>query len=341
MTAFPGFCILAVVRGVPWGDGRRANPTRATARPCVGGASRRFRLRQSGPAGDVRQSQPRGQRPRRTAGDGRPYTGGGPALCRKGLSVASGSGSRARLRPSRGAGALRSPLHAQAMALPARLSYYVCHTFPFSNVILCGSGKGSVLRHARGTSAKRQPVWRRRCRSSTGGGRKPGRYARDSRQRAGDHHRGPFVAAVSAHIVPAFFFAPPSDIAALKTTPFASNRRPWQRVTVPEVRLTRGKCATHARTSRRKTGVIQRRDETRRPNAPASHGRCTEAPDPRTGAGLACPAKRIGIARPPHGNARPAHGQAARACPAECIGVMQSAARKRKARARACCHKAG
>ena len=69
MTAFPGFCILAVVRGVPWGDGRRANPTRATARPCVGGASRRFRLRQSGPAGDGRQSQPRGQRPRRTAGE--------------------------------------------------------------------------------------------------------------------------------------------------------------------------------------------------------------------------------------------------------------------------------
>lgn len=92
-----------------------------------------------------------------------------PGLAGKRLPAASGSGSRARLRPSRGAGALRSPLHAQAMALPARLSYYVCHTFPFSNVILCGSGKGSVLRHARGTSAKRQPVWRRRCRSSTGG----------------------------------------------------------------------------------------------------------------------------------------------------------------------------
>ena len=69
MTAFPGFCILAVVRGVPWGAGRRANPTQATARLCVGGASRRFRLRQSGPAGDGRQSQPRGQRPRRTAGE--------------------------------------------------------------------------------------------------------------------------------------------------------------------------------------------------------------------------------------------------------------------------------
>lgn len=97
-----------------------------------------------------------------------------PGLAGKRLPAASGSGSRARLRPSRGAGALRSPLHAQAMALPARLSYYVCHTFPFSNVILCGSGKGSVLRHARGTSAKRQPVWRRRCRSSTGGGTKAG-----------------------------------------------------------------------------------------------------------------------------------------------------------------------
>ena len=243
-------------------------------------------------------------------------------MCRKGLSVASGSGSRARLRPSRGAGALRSPLHAQAMALPARLSYYVCHTFPFSNVILCGSGKGSVLRHARGTSAKRQPVWRRRCRSSTGGGRKPGRYARDSRQRAGDHHRGPFVAAVSAHIVPAFFFAPPSDIAALKTTPFASNRRPWQRVTVPEVRLTRGTCATRARRAAVKQANT-RRDEPRqtcgrarvgpvRPNASASHDRRTETQGPRTG-------KRLGPVRPnasascnpPHGNARPAHGRAA------------------------------
>ena len=111
---------------------------------------------------------------------------------------------------------------------------------------------------------------------------------------------------------PLSFFAPPSGIAALKTTPFASNRRPWQPATVPEVRLTRGKCATHARTSRRKTGVIQRRDETRRPNAPASHGRCTEAQGPRTG-------KRLGPVRPnasascnpPHGNARPAHGRAA------------------------------
>ena len=63
MTAFPGFCMSAVVRGAPWGAGRRANPTQATARLCVGGASRRFRLRQSGPAGDGRQSQPH-------AGDG-------------------------------------------------------------------------------------------------------------------------------------------------------------------------------------------------------------------------------------------------------------------------------
>ena len=122
---------------------------------------------------------------------------------------------------------------------------------------------------------------------------------------------------------PLSFFAPPSGIPALKTTPFASNRRPWQPTTVPEVRLTRGKCATHARTSRRKTGVIQRRDETRqtcgrarvgpvRPNASASHDRRTETQGPRTG-------KRLGPVRPnasascnpPHGNARPAHGRAA------------------------------
>lgn len=130
MTAFPGFCILAVVRGVPWGAGRRANPTQATARLCVGGASRRFRLRQSGPAGDGRQSQPRGQRPRRAGGDAptlhrrwprpragkasrrfrlrRPDPAGGgatvpalhgaaaPALRGKELSIASGSGGRAR-----------------------------------------------------------------------------------------------------------------------------------------------------------------------------------------------------------------------------------------------------
>ena len=180
------------------------------------------------------------------------------------------------------------------------------------------------------------------------GGRKPGRYARDSRQRAGDHHRGPFVVAVSAHIVPAFFFAPPSGIAALKTTPFASNRRPWQRVTVPEVRLTRGTCATRARRAAVKQANT-RRDEPRqtcgrarvgpvRPNASASHDRRTETQGPRTGkrVGPVRPnasashdrrtetqgprtGKRLGPVRPnasascnpPHGNARPAHGRAA------------------------------
>ena len=51
------------VGGGPAGDGRRANPTRAAARPCVGGASRRFRLRQSAPVDEGRQSQPRGRWP--------------------------------------------------------------------------------------------------------------------------------------------------------------------------------------------------------------------------------------------------------------------------------------
>ena len=126
MTAFPGFCILAVVRGVPWGDGRRANPTRAAARPCVGGASRRFRLRQSAPVDEGRQSQPRGRwpggrraavptprgrRPRRAAGGSpnpvgngpgwrratrQPYTGGGHGPARERLPAASGSGGRTR-----------------------------------------------------------------------------------------------------------------------------------------------------------------------------------------------------------------------------------------------------
>ena len=121
---------------------------------------------------------------------------------------------------------------------------------------------------------------------------------------------------------PLSFFAPPSGIAALKTTPFASNRRPWQRVIVPEVRLTRGTCATRARRAAVKQANT-RRDEPRqtcgrarvgpvRPNASASHDRRTETQGPRTG-------KRLGPVRPnasascnpPHGNARPAHGRAA------------------------------
>lgn len=251
MTAFPGFCILAVVRGVPWGDGRRANPTRATARPCVGGASRRFRLRQSAPVDEGRQSQPRGRWPggRRAAvptpwatapaGSGRranptqavataprgkgfpplpapaagpggrrshspsPTRGGGPGFAGQrafhcfrlrrpgpaggGATVPAPHGAAARPCVEKGfpllpapavwpgcgrpeaQGRRLSPAARAGYGVACSIAYFLCHTFPFSNVILCGSWKGSVLRHARGTSAKRQPVWRRRCRSSTGG----------------------------------------------------------------------------------------------------------------------------------------------------------------------------
>lgn len=40
MTAFPGFCILAVVRGAPWGAGRRAGPARERLPAASGSASR-------------------------------------------------------------------------------------------------------------------------------------------------------------------------------------------------------------------------------------------------------------------------------------------------------------
>ena len=82
MTAFPGFRITAIVRGGQTGSGRRANPTQATARLCVGGASRRFRLRQSAPVDEGRQSQP--------------PVGGGPGFAWEGLPAASASGSLAR-----------------------------------------------------------------------------------------------------------------------------------------------------------------------------------------------------------------------------------------------------
>lgn len=92
MTAFPGFCILAVARTGSGGRGTAGRPCTGgghgparerlpaasgsasrvrragkAARPCVGGASHCFRLRQSAPVDEGRQSQPRGQRPRRTA----------------------------------------------------------------------------------------------------------------------------------------------------------------------------------------------------------------------------------------------------------------------------------
>ena len=71
-------------------------PHGAAARPCVGEASRRFRLRQSGPAGDVRQSQPRGRWPRRAAGDAPTLHGRRPDLAWVRLPAASGSGRRVR-----------------------------------------------------------------------------------------------------------------------------------------------------------------------------------------------------------------------------------------------------
>ena len=251
MTAFPGFRITAIVRGGPTGSGRRANPTQATARLCVGGASRRFRLRQSAPVDEGRQSQPRGRWPggRRAAvptpwatapaGGGRranptqavataprgkgfpplpapaagpggrrshspsPTRGGGPGFAGQrafhcfrlrrpgpaggGATVPAPHGAAARPCVEKGfpllpapavwpgcgrpeaQGRRLSPAARAGYGVACSIAYFLCHTFPFSNVILCGSGKGSVLRHARGTSAKRQPVWRRRCRSSTGG----------------------------------------------------------------------------------------------------------------------------------------------------------------------------
>ena len=95
------------------GRGRRAGPARERLPAASGSGGRTRRAEEP-------QSQPyTGRRPRLcgaksfpllpapAAGPGgrrsdspSPARGGGPALCRKGLSVASGSGSLARLRPS-------------------------------------------------------------------------------------------------------------------------------------------------------------------------------------------------------------------------------------------------
>ncbi len=252
----------------------------------------------------------------------RPYAGGGPALRGKGFPPLPA--------PAAGPGCGRPEAQGRCVPRCTRRQWHCPRDCRIMSVTLFHSQTSYCAEAGRaafcGTPAAHLPNGNRFgggvAVRQQGGGRKPGRYARDSRQRAGDHHRGPFVAAVSAHIVPAFFFAPPSDIAALKTTPFASNRRPWQRVTVPEVRLTRGTCATRARRAAVKQANT-RRDEPRqtcgrarvwpvRPNASASHDRRTETQGPRTG-------KRLGPVRPnasascnpPHGNARPAHGRAA------------------------------
>ena len=113
------------------------------------------------------------------------------------------------------------------MVLPARLRIFSVTLFHSQTSYCAEAGRAAFC----GTPAAHLPNGNRfggGVAVRQQGGRKPGRYARDSRQRAGDHHRGPFVVAVSAHIVPAFFFAPPSDIAALKTTTFCK-----QPATVP------------------------------------------------------------------------------------------------------------
>ena len=198
MTAFPGFCMSAVVRGAPWGAGRRAGPTRAAATalrgkgfpplpaPPAGSGGRRAAataLRGKGfpllpaPAavsGGRRAAGPalRGKgfpplpAPAAVSGERRTAAlrGRRPGLVWEGLPVASGSGSRPEAQ-----GRCLSPAARAGYGVACSIAYFLCHTFPSSNVILCGSGKSSVLRHNRGTSAKRRPVWRRRCRPSTGG----------------------------------------------------------------------------------------------------------------------------------------------------------------------------
>lgn len=209
------------------------------------------------------------------------------------------------------------------MTLPARMSHFVCHTFPFSNVILCGSGKGSVLRHARGTSAKRRPVWRRHRRPSTRGGAKAGAVCARQQAKSGRSPSRPVHGGGLGAYRPRFLFCTAFRHRRSQNHTFC--KQPATMATgdragsTAYTRNVRNPCTA----SRRKTGVIQRRDETRqtcgrarvgsvRPNASASHGRCTETQGPRTG-------KRLGPVRPnasascnpPHGNARPAHGRAA------------------------------
>ena len=217
------------VGGGPAGDGRQSQPRgqrprraagdaptlhRRWPRPRAGKASRRFRLRQSGPAGGEGGPAPRGKGfpplPAPAAGPGgrrshspSPTRGGGPGFAGQrafhcfrlrrpgpaggGATVPAPHGAAARPCVEKGfpllpapavwpgcgrpeaQGRRLSPAARAGYGVACSIAYFLCHTFPFSNVILCGSGKGSVLRHARGTSAKRQPVWRRRCRSSTGG----------------------------------------------------------------------------------------------------------------------------------------------------------------------------
>ena len=217
------------VGGGPAGDGRQSQPRgqrprraagdaptlhRRWPRPRAGKASRRFRLRQPGPAGGEGGPAPRGKGfpplPAPAAGPGgrrshspSPTRGGGPGFAGQrafhcfrlrrpgpaggGATVPAPHGAAARPCVEKGfpllpapavwpgcgrpeaQGRRLSPAARAGYGVACSIAYFLCHTFPFSNVILCGSGKGSVLRHARGTSAKRQPVWRRRCRSSTGG----------------------------------------------------------------------------------------------------------------------------------------------------------------------------
>lgn len=193
---------------------------------------------------------------------GRPRAGGGPALCGKGFPLLPAPPAGSGERPSCGAGALRSAPLARAMALPTRLSHFLCHTFPSSNVILCGSGKSSVLRHNRGTSAKRRPVWRRRCRPSTGGA-KAGAVCARRQAKNGRPPSQPVRGGLGAY----------------------RPRFPFWDVSLPARRSHNPTSCKQPRTCRADRIVQRPRTGGRvgpvRPNASASCDRRTEAQDPR------------------------------------------------------------